>query len=79
MPIVYIFLLLLTSLLWAGNFVVGKFLVEHASSMTLTSLRWIIAVLCLLPIVWYKEKTLLIPKKSLVPLLFMGITGVVFF
>ncbi len=56
MPYFYILLLLLTSLLWGGNFVVGKSLVDYASPMTLTSLRWIIAIVCLLPIVWLKEK-----------------------
>ncbi|MGQ0441183.1 EamA family transporter, partial [Bacillus sp. B-TM1] len=44
MPYFYVFLLLLTSLLWGGNFVVGKSLVDHASPMTLTSLRWMIAI-----------------------------------
>lgn len=38
MPYFYVFLLLLTSLLWGGNFVVGKSLVDHASPMTLTNL-----------------------------------------
>lgn len=56
MPYFYVFLLLLTSLLWGGNFVVGKSLVDHASPMTLTSLRWMIAIVCLLPMVWFKEK-----------------------
>lgn len=56
MPYFYVFLLLLTSLLWGGNFVVGKSLVNHASPMTLTSLRWMIAIVCLLPMVWFKEK-----------------------
>ncbi|WP_410984703.1 DMT family transporter [Bacillus cereus] len=79
MPYFYVFLLLLTSLLWGGNFVVGKSLVGHASPMTLTSLRWIIAVLCLFPIVWFKEKKLFPPRTAILPLLLMGITGVVLF
>ncbi|WP_028402790.1 DMT family transporter [Ectobacillus panaciterrae] len=79
MPIFYVLLLLLTSLLWGGNFVVGKSLVGHASPMTLTSLRWMIAVVCLLPIVWWKEKKLLPPRDALLPLFLMGITGVVLF
>ncbi|MEY8350114.1 DMT family transporter [Bacillus cereus] len=79
MPYFYIFLLLLTSLLWGGNFVVGKSLVDHASPMTLTSLRWIIAILCLFPIVWLKEKRLFPPRAAILPLLIMGITGVVLF
>ncbi|WP_078427465.1 DMT family transporter [Alkalihalobacterium alkalinitrilicum] len=75
----YFGLLLLTSFLWAGNFIVGKWLVGHASPMTLTTLRWLIAVLCLLPIVWSVEKKLLPSRKAVLPLLLMGLTGVVLF
>lgn len=75
----YYGLLLLTSLFWAGNFVVGKVLTDHASPLTLTSLRWLIAVICLLPIVWWQEKKILPPKKAVLPLVLMGITGVVLF
>ncbi|MDM5215056.1 DMT family transporter [Peribacillus sp. NJ4] len=75
----YFSLLLLTSLLWGGNFVVGKSLVEHASPMTLTSLRWIIAISCLLPIVWWKERKIFPPRSAILPLFLMGITGVVLF
>lgn len=79
MPIFYYLLLLATSLMWAGNIVISKTLVDHASPMTLTSLRWIIAVLCLIPLVWYKEKKILPPKQALLPLFLMGLTGVVLF
>ncbi|MGG1401064.1 DMT family transporter [Bacillus salipaludis] len=79
MSFFYVFLLLLTSCLWGGNFVFGKFLVGHASPMTITTLRWIIAVLVLLPLVLKQEKKLIPPKASIIPLLFMGLTGVVFF
>lgn len=75
----YIWLLLLTSLLWAGNFVVGKTLVHHASPMTLTFLRWAITVLCLFPIVWFTEKKIAPPKSAILPLMLMGITGAVLF
>jgi len=79
MPIFYILLLLLTSFLWGGNFVVGKSLVGHASPMTLTLLRWGIAIIFLFPIVWWKEKKILPPRKAIIPLIIMGITGVVLF
>ncbi|MGE6755600.1 DMT family transporter [Rossellomorea sp. NPDC071047] len=75
----YYYLLLLTSLLWGGNFIVGKTLVEHASPGTLTILRWAIAVVCLFPIVWWKEKKLVPPIQSILPLVFMGLTGVALF
>ncbi|WP_096154240.1 MULTISPECIES: DMT family transporter [Bacillus] len=75
----YYGLLLLTSFLWAGNFIVGKFLVDHASPMTLTILRWAIAVLCLFPIVWWREKKILPSRKAILPLFLMGITGAALF
>jgi len=77
MRYLYSSLLLLTSLLWSGDYVVGKFLVDHASSMTLTNLRWMIAVVCLLPIVWIQEKRILPSKRSIIPLVLMGLAGVV--
>jgi len=72
-------LLLLTSLIWGGNFVVGKTLVGHASPMTLTTLRWAIAILFLLPLVMWKEKKFFPPRKAILPLILMGITGVALF
>lgn len=57
----------------------GKTLVEHASPGTLTILRWGIAVVCLFPIVWWKERKLIPPLRSLLPLFFMGVTGVALF
>lgn len=72
-------LMLVTSLLWGGNFVVAKTLVAHASPMTLTLVRWLIAVIVLLPLVWWKEKRLVPAKAALVPLFLMGITGVALF
>lgn len=62
-----------------GNFVVAKTLVAHASPMTLTLVRWLIAVIVLLPLVWWKEKRLVPAKAALVPLFLMGITGVALF
>lgn len=79
MPIFYVFILLLTSFLWGANFVFSKFLVGHATPMILALFRWIIALIFLFPIVWRKERSLRIPKTAIIPLFFMGITGVVFF
>lgn len=75
----YMVLLLCTSFLWGGNFVVGKFLVGHASSLTLTNLRWLIAIACLVPMVWFYEKKLLPSRQALIPLILMGVTGVALF
>jgi drug/metabolite transporter (DMT)-like permease len=79
MPILYVLILLLTSFLWGGNFVFSKFLVDHASPMTLTILRWIIAIVLLFPLVWKKEKSLRLPKDSILPLFLMGLMGIVLF
>ncbi|MEY8749694.1 DMT family transporter [Alkalicoccobacillus gibsonii] len=78
MAIKYYFLLILTCLFWAGNFVFSKSLVDHASPVTLTTLRWITALVCLLPVVWYKRK-LVLPVKAIFPVVLMGITGVMLF
>lgn len=75
----YVLLLLLTSLLWGGNFVVGKSLVDHASPLTLTSLRWIIAIAVLLPMVWWKDKKIIPSSYAVLPLILMGISGVALF
>ncbi|WP_241745313.1 DMT family transporter [Lysinibacillus sphaericus] len=71
--------MLITSLLWGGNFVVAKTLVAHASPLTLTTVRWLIAVIVLVPLVWWKEKKLVPPKQAIVPLMLMGVTGIAFF
>ncbi|WEA41538.1 DMT family transporter [Lysinibacillus fusiformis] len=72
-------LMLVTSFLWGGNFVVAKTLVAHASPITLTTVRWFIAIIVLVPLVWWKEKKLVPPKQAIVPLLLMGVTGVALF
>ncbi|WP_233414566.1 DMT family transporter [Thermaerobacillus caldiproteolyticus] len=75
----YYILLLITSLLWDGNFVAGKFLVGHATSFVLPEMRWFVAVSCLIPLVWWKEKQLSFPKQVLFPLIWMELTGVMLF
>ncbi|MER1987723.1 MAG: DMT family transporter [Solibacillus sp.] len=73
----YTFFLLCTCFGWAGNFIVSKHLVQFADALTITSLRWIIATVCLLPVVLIVDKTLRIPKKAILPIFFMALTGVV--
>lgn len=75
----YYILLMVTSMLWASNFVASKFVVGHGHPLVLTDLRWMMAVICLIPIVWWRERKLLPPKKALIPLFLMGISGVVIF
>ncbi|QSO48851.1 DMT family transporter [Alicyclobacillus mengziensis] len=75
----YYLLLVLTSLMWAGNFVTGKFLIGHTSSLTITDLRWAIADVLLLPVVWVVDRRLLPPLRALIPLAMMALTGVIAF
>jgi drug/metabolite transporter (DMT)-like permease len=75
----YYFLLLFTSLLYAGNFVSGKILVSYTSPFTVTGLRLLLAVPLLVPLVWWKDRSLLPPLKSIPYLFVMGITGVSLF
>jgi drug/metabolite transporter (DMT)-like permease len=79
MPVFYVFILLLTSFLWGGNFVYSKFLIGHASPITLTILRWLIAIMVLFPLLLKREKNWVPSKDSILPLFLMGLSGVVFF
>ena len=45
-------LLSLTSLFWAGNIVLGRYVAGHVPPMTLSCIRWIGAFLILLPFAW---------------------------
>jgi drug/metabolite transporter (DMT)-like permease len=45
-------LLSLTSLFWAGNIVLGRYVAGHVPPMTLSCIRWIGACLVLLPFAW---------------------------
>ncbi|MDU2064595.1 MAG: DMT family transporter [Sporomusaceae bacterium] len=75
----YHLLLLLTSFLWSGSFIVGKVLVNHASPITLTILRWGLSLLFLLPPLLYGQKKMVPPRGALWPLFGMGVTGVLLF
>jgi drug/metabolite transporter (DMT)-like permease len=45
-------LLSLTSLFWAGNLVLGRFVAGHVPPITLSCLRWVGASLMMLPFAW---------------------------
>jgi drug/metabolite transporter (DMT)-like permease len=45
-------LLSLTSLFWAGNTILGRFIVGHVPPVTLAFIRWSGASLILLPFAW---------------------------
>lgn len=75
----YLFLLF-TTLLWGGNSVAGKLAVGHISPMMLVFLRWVLAVLIMLPIGWrtLREDWPIVRKHWLV-LAALGASGFTFF
>jgi drug/metabolite transporter (DMT)-like permease len=71
-------LLVLTNLFWAGNYVFGKYVTAEISPVWITFSRWVLALCALLPMAILLEK----PdwskvKRSWLPLLLMGLFGVV--
>ncbi|PDQ21126.1 EamA family transporter [Mesorhizobium sanjuanii] len=73
-------LLMITTLLWGGNSVAGKLAVDHISPMTLVFLRWVLAVLIMLPIGWraLREDWPLVRRHWLI-LAVLGASGFTFF
>lgn len=51
------FLLVLTMLLWAGNFIVGRGIRNDVPPIALTYWRWLLAGFILLPLVWVELKS----------------------
>ncbi|KIL34901.1 transporter [Cohnella kolymensis] len=76
--LIYI-LLALTSLLWAGNFVGGKYVIAAADPVTGAVLRYVIACVLFLFIVLAREKKFMPPRSTWLPLFWMGVTGVALF
>jgi len=73
--------LVLATLFWAGNFVVGGPLVEVLPPFGLNLVRWCIALAVLVPLTLLREGTAFIrpAARSWPSLLVMGVTGVLLF
>ena len=73
--------LLLCNLLWAGNYMSGKFAIQEFSPLWITFLRWTIAVAILLPVAAYWEKPAwrAFSRATWLRLAGMGLCGVVAF
>ncbi|GMB00538.1 DMT family transporter [Pelosinus sp. IPA-1] len=76
--------LLICNLLWAGNFIFGKFVIQEFSPLWITFLRWMIAVSILFPVAvvhdnlnYAKMRSIL--KESWPALTCMGISGGILF
>ncbi|MGG4487989.1 DMT family transporter [Metabacillus idriensis] len=71
------FLLILATILWGGNFVIGRAITDSMPPFTLSVLRWCTAFIIFLPFAWphlKKEHALL--KKNWHILILMSITGI---
>jgi drug/metabolite transporter (DMT)-like permease len=72
--------LILCNLFWAGNYVVGKYIVVSISPFWITLLRWSIALLFLIPLAYLVERpNWALVKKHWLSLALMGGFGVVGF
>ena len=73
-------LLILATLLWGGNFVIGRAISGDIPPITLAFLRWIVAFLVFFPIVYRRTKTeWSILKQHWVIVLILAFTGVAAF
>src|SRR5712692_3404958 len=69
-------LLSLTSLFWAGNIVLGRYVAGHVPPMTLSCVRWIGAFLILLPFAWrHLKRDWLVLRAHLPLMVVLSATG----
>lgn len=70
-------LLLLATILWGGNFVIGRAVANDIAPLTLAFYRWCVAFLVLAPIAWKAfKKDLPIFKQHWLAVLVLSLTGV---
>jgi drug/metabolite transporter (DMT)-like permease len=69
--------LLLTAFFWGGTFIAGRVLAEHVGPFTGAFLRFAVACVLLLALMLRAEKGLpVLPRRDLLPLLLMGLSGI---
>ncbi|WP_191562245.1 DMT family transporter [Metabacillus idriensis] len=70
-------LLILATILWGGNFVIGRAITSSLPPFTLSFLRWCTALIVFLPFAWsHLKKEYSILKKNWRILLLMAFTGI---
>lgn len=75
----YMFLML-TVAIWGGTFVAVKIIVADVAPLVGAFLRFLLASLCLIPVLIYKEKsTALVSKRDLPLLILLGLSGITFY
>ncbi|USK34894.1 DMT family transporter [Bacillus sp. F19] len=71
------FLLVLATILWGGNFVIGRAITDSMPPFTLSLLRWCTALIIFLPFAWpHLKKEYVQLKKNWHILILMSITGI---
>lgn len=71
------FLLVLATILWGGNFVIGRAITDSMPPFTLSLLRWCTALIIFLPFAWPQlKKEYAQLKKNWHILILMSITGI---
>ncbi|SFA52247.1 Uncharacterized membrane protein [Parageobacillus thermantarcticus] len=71
--------LVLANLFWAGNYIFGKYVIAEISPLWLTFIRWLVALLFLLPISYFLERPRYgeIIKQFWLPLIISGVLGII--
>jgi len=70
-------LLVLVPIFWGGAFVAAKFVVHELPPFTVATIRFALATLCLLPLIYYQEKEKIrLQKEDLLGMLVLGLTGI---
>jgi drug/metabolite transporter (DMT)-like permease len=70
-------LLSLTSLFWAGNVVLGRYVAGHVPPITLAFLRWAGAFFLILPFAWpYLKRDWRVIRANLPMLILLSVTGI---
>jgi drug/metabolite transporter (DMT)-like permease len=69
--------LVFTALFWGGTFIAGKIIVGHVGPFSAAFLRFVIASIFLLILVWKMEGRIPLPPRRLfLPIFLLGMTGV---
>jgi len=69
--------LLLTAIFWGGTFIAGRYITRDVGPFSAAFLRFAVASVLLLLLVWRREGRLpLVEKRQVIPLILLGMTGV---
>jgi len=69
--------LFLTAVFWGGTFIAGRILAQEVEPYSGSFLRFLVASVCMIPLVWHFEGRLQpLQKKQVLAVFFSGMTGV---